>query len=191
MGTTTLMLIPVPDEFQDPFFATMNNAGGFFETVDAWFQALREDADLQIVESGAPWTVDVGTNTVAWGSNIVLRSATDGGTITIAASSIVCADPGVMYVTLTGRPITGANPLAMHTAATKGALSFDDVVIAVRQGTQAILRNFANQCPMIYTHAGNPLGNVIASKVGDQCVDTLNSLTYVAYAAGNAGWQIG
>jgi len=193
MGNTTLMVIPVPDEFQDPFFATMNNAGGFFESVDAWLQAIREDADLMIVESGAPWDINVGTNTVTWGNNIVLRSATDGGTITIAASSIVCADdPGVLYVTVVTRPIAAPVVLTMHAGATKGVLSANDVVVAVRQGAQAVLRNdVVNHSPELYTYAGNPIGNVTASKIGDVCIDTVNSLTYVAYAADAVSWQIG
>ena len=191
MGNTSLILMPIPDEYEDPFISTTNDPAGTFGFLDTWLQALREDADLSIVENGAPWTLDDPTNTVTWGSNIVLYSATNGGTITIAASSIVCADPGVLYVTVPSRPISGANVLTMSTAATKTALALNEIMVAIRYGSQVILRNSANLSPNIYTYAGNPNGNVVASKIGDQCVDTVNSLTYVAYAADSTHWQIG
>jgi hypothetical protein len=192
MAFTTLMVMPTPDEFEDPFFATMNNAGGYFETVDQWVQALREDADIRIAEDGAPWTVDVGTSTVAWGSNIVLRSGTNGGTITVNAGSIVCPTPGLLYVTLAARPLAAPIVLPMAAASTKTALAINEIVVGIRQGSAAMLRNLvATHVPNIYSFAGNPNLNVTASKVGDQCVDTVNSLTYVAYAADNSHWQIG
>jgi hypothetical protein len=190
---TSLMLIPIPDEFEDPFFHTMNDApGGYFDGVDIWLQALRENADLRIIQDGAPWTVDVGTNTVAWGTDIVLYSGTDGGTITILAGSVVAGSPSVLYVTLAARPVNAPVVLLMQTAPTVGVLASNDVVVALRTGAQAMLRNLvATHPPNVSTCAGNPNGVIVAAKVGDQCVDTVNSLTYVAYAADATHWQIG
>jgi hypothetical protein len=191
MGSTALMGLPFPEEDEDPFLPTMNNAGGFFPTLDVWLQAIRENADLRIIEDGSPWTIDPATNTVAWGTDIVLYSGTDGGSVTISAASIVAGSPSVLYVTLARRPVTGPLTTAMKTGASLGALAPADLLVAMRINDQIALRNLvATRVPNLFTCGGNPNGNITATKIGDVCVDAVNGLTYRAYAADDSHWQL-
>lgn len=105
MATTPLMNLPVPGPRQVPFLDTMD---AFFAAVDAWLQAMREDA-LTIAGpgfDGSPWVVDTKRDTVAW-EDIVLGSGDGLGQIQIPRGSIAIPSMSFLCAVIPSRPITG------------------------------------------------------------------------------------
>lgn len=113
MPFAPLMSLPYPDEWSNPYWAAFAVHANW---MDGWFQALRENADLNIIQKGGSWALAAGS--LSWDVNIVIVSSTDGGDLTIAAGVLAIPADGVVYTTLPVRPLTGSQVGTLSYAAT-------------------------------------------------------------------------
>lgn len=108
-----LFSLPYPNEWSNPYWADFVTHAEF---MDEWLQALRENDDFIIVGKGGSWALAAGS--LSWDTAIVIVSATDGGDITIPAGALAVPADGVVYTTLTSRPLSGAQAGVLSYAAT-------------------------------------------------------------------------
>jgi len=99
MAATSVLLIPEPDEFDDPF--TAGHLAGM-ENVDLWLRTIWEEATLSVAGGG---TLSLAGNTFSWSEAIEIFSPRTNKKITVAAASITIADGEVASLTGVTRPM--------------------------------------------------------------------------------------
>jgi hypothetical protein len=133
---TPLMEMPIPIENEDPFFTKI---GQFFTALDAWVQAIREDTGVFLSSTGGTWSVNLTADEVSWSGNVVISSATNGGTATVTPGSASCTDGQLIYMTIPNRPIGRGDVGAISADDNLPALSGLVIPIAFRAGSSVVM----------------------------------------------------
>lgn len=135
MPNTTKMGWPYPAENQDPWFDPFKS---FVDAADAAAYAAREDRNMFLLGGGVI-TFTASSGSLAWSSSLFVFSPISGLLETIVAGALVLADGQSAYVNVVRSPVTA--PTLTVLAASQLPSTDQALIIAVRRGTQVVLRN--------------------------------------------------